>query len=80
MMELMVQRLDQDYPQQLRFCSTVQPFGGTVGDRRAYETCMATARNFGASGRVAASRAFLRATATSSSRVFQRSEEERRSR
>jgi two-component system, NtrC family, sensor kinase len=44
MMELMVQRLDHDYPQQLRFCSTVQPFGGTVGDRRAYETCMATAR------------------------------------
>jgi two-component system NtrC family sensor kinase len=44
MMDLMVQRLDQDYPEQLRFCSTIQPFHGSADDRRAYETCMATAR------------------------------------
>jgi two-component system NtrC family sensor kinase len=44
MMQDLIRRLDQEHPQQLRFCSTIQPFRGSEDDRRAYETCMGTAR------------------------------------
>ncbi|HAA05432.1 MAG TPA: hypothetical protein DCE18_18985, partial [Syntrophobacteraceae bacterium] len=43
MVKDMLERVDQEHPQQLRFCSTIPSISGPVRQRRAFETCMAAA-------------------------------------
>ncbi len=40
----LVQRVDTDHPQQLRFCTTIQPTETAQQDYRAFETCIVVSR------------------------------------
>lgn len=40
----LVQRVDPDHPQQLRFCTTIQPTETSQQDYRAFETCIVVSR------------------------------------
>ena len=43
-MEDLVQRVDPGHPQQLRFCTTIQPAKNSHHDYRAFETCIIVSR------------------------------------